>query len=187
MSSRKVYWEIVCHSCGGRNPVNFLAAGLDARLRGHDEKNTPPLQLNRFTILGVEAPVWQGGKTRKHPDISSFRNAAGAMHLPLNIEVMHRRIKCEVIFEWALKKSASILLNSPGVSSEVKISVHCGVSNKCRKGPAEWFTCPLITRSSYLSSRRLQLCGYRAFRCAIIAPTGFTASSPGRRFWPWSF
>jgi len=40
-----VYWEIVCHSCEGRNPENSLAAGLDARIRGHDEKNTPTLHL----------------------------------------------------------------------------------------------------------------------------------------------
>jgi hypothetical protein len=31
---------------------------------------------NKFTILGVEAPVWQGAKVQEHRDISSFRNAA---------------------------------------------------------------------------------------------------------------
>jgi hypothetical protein len=29
------------HSCEGRNPENALQSGLDARLRGHDEKNIP--------------------------------------------------------------------------------------------------------------------------------------------------
>ena len=32
LSTRGVYWEIVCHSCEGRNPANWLAARLDARL-----------------------------------------------------------------------------------------------------------------------------------------------------------
>jgi hypothetical protein len=31
---------------------------------------------NKFAILGVEAPAWQGVKTQKYPDIPSFRNAA---------------------------------------------------------------------------------------------------------------
>ncbi len=31
---------------------------------------------NKFTILGVEAPVWEGVKTQEYLDIPSFRNAA---------------------------------------------------------------------------------------------------------------
>ena len=31
---------------------------------------------NKFTILGVEAPVWQGAKAQEYLDIPSFRNAA---------------------------------------------------------------------------------------------------------------
>ncbi len=34
-------------------------------------------QKNKFTILSVEGPVWQGAKTQEYLDISSFRNAAG--------------------------------------------------------------------------------------------------------------
>ena len=33
-------------------------------------------RINKFTILGVEAPVWQGAKTQEYLDIPSFRNAA---------------------------------------------------------------------------------------------------------------
>jgi len=32
---------------------------------------------NKFTILGVEAPVWQGAKTQQYLDIPSFRIAGG--------------------------------------------------------------------------------------------------------------
>jgi hypothetical protein len=31
---------------------------------------------NKFTILGVAAPGWQGAKTQEYLDIPSFRNAA---------------------------------------------------------------------------------------------------------------
>ena len=31
---------------------------------------------NKFAILGVEAPAWQGAKTQEYLDIPSFRNAA---------------------------------------------------------------------------------------------------------------
>jgi hypothetical protein len=31
---------------------------------------------NKFAILGVETPGWQGAKTQKYLDIPSFRNAA---------------------------------------------------------------------------------------------------------------
>jgi hypothetical protein len=31
---------------------------------------------NKFTILGVEAPGWQGANTQEYLDIPSFRNAA---------------------------------------------------------------------------------------------------------------
>jgi hypothetical protein len=30
---------------------------------------------NKFTISGVEAPIWQGTKMQEYPDIPSFRNA----------------------------------------------------------------------------------------------------------------
>jgi hypothetical protein len=30
---------------------------------------------NKFTLLGVEAPAWQGAKAMEYQDISSFRNA----------------------------------------------------------------------------------------------------------------
>jgi hypothetical protein len=30
---------------------------------------------NKFTVLGVEAPVWQGAKPKEYRDIMSFRNA----------------------------------------------------------------------------------------------------------------
>jgi hypothetical protein len=30
-----------------------------------------------FAILGVEAPGWQGAKTREYLDIPGFRNTAG--------------------------------------------------------------------------------------------------------------
>jgi hypothetical protein len=32
---------------------------------------------NKFAILGVETPAWQGAKTQEYLDIPSFRNAAG--------------------------------------------------------------------------------------------------------------
>jgi len=31
---------------------------------------------NKFTILGVEAPGWQGSKVQEYRDIPNFRNAA---------------------------------------------------------------------------------------------------------------
>jgi hypothetical protein len=31
---------------------------------------------NKFAILGVEAPAWQGATTQEYLDIPSFRNAA---------------------------------------------------------------------------------------------------------------
>ncbi len=37
---------------------------------------TKGLRKNKFTILGVEAPVWQGAKTQEYLDIPSFRNVA---------------------------------------------------------------------------------------------------------------
>jgi sec-independent protein translocase protein TatA len=46
MSSRGVYCDIDRHSCEGRNPENSVPSRLDARFRGHDEKNTPTPQLN---------------------------------------------------------------------------------------------------------------------------------------------
>jgi hypothetical protein len=52
MSSRGVYRDIARHSCESRNPENVLPSGLDARLRGHDEKNTPIPQLIAITFLG---------------------------------------------------------------------------------------------------------------------------------------
>ncbi len=53
MSNRGVYCDINRHSCEGRNPENPVPSRLDARLRGHDEKNTPTPQLNNnnFVIL----------------------------------------------------------------------------------------------------------------------------------------
>jgi len=33
-------------------------------------------RINKFTILGVEARVWQGAKTQEYLDIPSFHNAA---------------------------------------------------------------------------------------------------------------
>jgi len=38
--------------------------------------NAKGSRRNKFTILGVEAPVGQGAKTQEYRDISSFRNAA---------------------------------------------------------------------------------------------------------------
>ena len=40
--------------------------------------DSPPegSRIDKFTILGVEAPVWQGAKTQEYLDIPSFRNAA---------------------------------------------------------------------------------------------------------------
>ena len=34
------------HSCESRNPAKLSPVDLDARFRGHDEKNTPTPQLN---------------------------------------------------------------------------------------------------------------------------------------------
>jgi hypothetical protein len=36
------------HSCEGRNPENNEPKALDARLRGHDVKNTPISELINF-------------------------------------------------------------------------------------------------------------------------------------------
>jgi len=56
-------------------------------------------RINTFTILGVVAPVWQGAKTKEYLDIPSFRNAAKRDASTYKTSEMHRRIKCEVIFE----------------------------------------------------------------------------------------
>ena len=32
---------------------------------------------NKFAILSVESPVWQGAKAQEYQDIPSFRNATG--------------------------------------------------------------------------------------------------------------
>jgi hypothetical protein len=32
-------------------------------------------RINKFTIFGVEAPVWQGAKPQEYLDMPSFRNA----------------------------------------------------------------------------------------------------------------
>jgi len=44
LSTRGVSPEIVRHSCEGRYPENAVSSELDARLRGHDIKNTPTPQ-----------------------------------------------------------------------------------------------------------------------------------------------
>jgi hypothetical protein len=49
LSGRGVYCDLGRHSCEGRNPENSVPSRLDARLRGHDEKNTLPPQL--FDII----------------------------------------------------------------------------------------------------------------------------------------
>ena len=41
MSSQVVFSGEYRHSCEGRNPDNSATSILDARLRGHDEENTP--------------------------------------------------------------------------------------------------------------------------------------------------
>jgi hypothetical protein len=38
--------------------------------------NGQGLRKNKFAILGVEAPAWQGAKTQEYLDIPSFRNEA---------------------------------------------------------------------------------------------------------------
>jgi hypothetical protein len=38
------------------------------------DQKTKGSRKNKFTFLGVEAPVWQGAKAQEHRDISSFRN-----------------------------------------------------------------------------------------------------------------
>ena len=53
----------------------------------------------KFTILGVEAPVWQGVKMQESLDMPSFHNAARRDASAYKTGEMHRRIKCEVIFE----------------------------------------------------------------------------------------
>jgi len=48
LSTREVSPEIVRHSCEGRNPENAVSSELDARLRGHDIKNTPTPELYKM-------------------------------------------------------------------------------------------------------------------------------------------
>jgi hypothetical protein len=43
----------------------------------YDQAKTKGSRKNKFTILGVEAPDWQGAKGQEYLDIPSFRNAAG--------------------------------------------------------------------------------------------------------------
>jgi hypothetical protein len=50
-------------------------------------------RINKLTILGVEAPVWQGAKTQEYLDIPSFRNAAGRDASSYKTGGMHHRIK----------------------------------------------------------------------------------------------
>jgi len=59
LSSQGVYCDIVCHFCEGSNPENSLPSSLDARLRGHDGKNTPTPQI----IIAVLATLktWSTG------------------------------------------------------------------------------------------------------------------------------
>ena len=39
------FFDMARHSCEGRNSENSLLSGMDARPRGHDEKNTPANQV----------------------------------------------------------------------------------------------------------------------------------------------
>jgi hypothetical protein len=50
-----------------RPQPNFLSRN-HFRLKGSHK--------NKFAILSVEAPVWQGAKAQEYQDIPSFRNAA---------------------------------------------------------------------------------------------------------------
>ncbi|MGB8334623.1 MAG: hypothetical protein WCE56_09025 [Desulfobacterales bacterium] len=54
------------------------ADGVSAISVSHLNNEQDPLgsRKNKFAILGVEAPAWQGAKTQEYLDIPSFRNAA---------------------------------------------------------------------------------------------------------------
>jgi len=43
LSTQGVYYELVRHSCEGRNPKNAVPSKLVARLRGHDIEKHPAL------------------------------------------------------------------------------------------------------------------------------------------------
>ena len=45
-----VYCDIGRHSSEGMNPENSVPSRLDARLRGHDVKNTPIPELSNLVI-----------------------------------------------------------------------------------------------------------------------------------------
>ena len=74
------------------NRLESLAADLDQLSCDPASKKNRAKgsRKNKFAILGVEAPAWQGAKTQEYLDIPSFRNAARRMH---------RHPKCDVIFE----------------------------------------------------------------------------------------
>jgi hypothetical protein len=48
--------DINCRSCGSRNPENSVLSKLDARLREHDEKNTPRPQIDRIPYFRTCPP-----------------------------------------------------------------------------------------------------------------------------------
>jgi len=50
---------------------------------------------NKLAILSIEATGWQGAKTQEYQDISAL-----SLTQP---DEMHRRLKCKVIFERALR------------------------------------------------------------------------------------
>jgi hypothetical protein len=61
MSSRGVYSVSDRHSCESRNPEYLVPGRLDARLRGHDGKNTPTPQLDKTFFMEelMEAKIVQ--------------------------------------------------------------------------------------------------------------------------------
>ena len=67
------------------NQRNHLSKRLESLAAELDQLSCDPAskknrakgsRKNKFAILGVEAPAWQGAKTQEYLDIPSFRNAA---------------------------------------------------------------------------------------------------------------
>jgi hypothetical protein len=57
--------------------TSFKVAQLPSyETRMHKMENSKGSRKDKFAILGVEAPAWQGAKTQEYLDIPSFRNAA---------------------------------------------------------------------------------------------------------------
>ena len=57
-------------------PEAMQAGPVSRRSESKNRSGSKGSRRNKFTILGVEAPVGQGAKTQEYRDIPSFRNAA---------------------------------------------------------------------------------------------------------------